>query len=59
MEESVLSMVEITDTTFKDAHQSLIATRMSTKDMLPTTEKMDKIGFCSIEVWGEQLLTSH
>ena len=37
-------MVDITDTTFKDAHQSLIATRMSTKDMLPTMEKMDKIG---------------
>ncbi|USS40946.1 sodium-extruding oxaloacetate decarboxylase subunit alpha [Thermococcus aggregans] len=45
-------MVEIIDTTFRDAHQSLIATRMSTKDMLPIAEKMDKIGFYSMEVWG-------
>ncbi|MBC7094879.1 pyruvate/oxaloacetate carboxyltransferase [Thermococcus sp.] len=45
-------MVEVIDTTFRDAHQSLIATRMSTKDMLPIAEKMDKIGFYSMEVWG-------
>jgi len=45
-------MVEIIDTTFRDAHQSLIATRMSTKDMLPIAEKMDRIGFYSMEVWG-------
>ncbi|MFA4640979.1 sodium-extruding oxaloacetate decarboxylase subunit alpha [Pyrococcus kukulkanii] len=45
-------MVEIIDTTFRDAHQSLIATRMSTKDMLPIAEKMDKAGFYSMEVWG-------
>jgi len=45
-------MVEIIDTTFRDAHQSLIATRLSTKDMLPIAEKMDKIGFYSMEVWG-------
>ncbi len=45
-------MVEIIDTTFRDAHQSLIATRLRTEDMLPIAEKMDKIGFHSMEVWG-------
>lgn len=44
--------VKITDTTFRDAHQSLIATRMRTEDMLPIAEKMDKVGFYSMEVWG-------
>jgi len=38
--------------TFRDAHQSLLATRMRTEDMLPIAEKMDKIGFFSMEVWG-------
>ncbi|USH00654.1 sodium-extruding oxaloacetate decarboxylase subunit alpha [Thermococcus argininiproducens] len=45
-------MVRIIDTTLRDAHQSLIATRLSTTDMLPIAEKMDKIGFYSMEVWG-------
>ena len=45
-------MVEIIDTTFRDAHQSLIATRMRTEDMLPIAEEMDKIGFYSMEIWG-------
>ncbi|HOQ16176.1 MAG TPA: oxaloacetate decarboxylase subunit alpha [Defluviitaleaceae bacterium] len=44
--------VKITDTTFRDAHQSLIATRMTTEDMLPIAEKMDQVGFHSMEVWG-------
>ncbi|NLK21743.1 MAG: oxaloacetate decarboxylase subunit alpha [Epulopiscium sp.] len=44
--------VKITDTTFRDAHQSLIATRMKTEDMLQIAEKMDKVGFYSMEVWG-------
>lgn len=44
--------VKITDTTLRDAHQSLIATRMKTEDMLPIAEKLDKIGFHSLEVWG-------
>ncbi|AIU70642.1 pyruvate carboxylase [Thermococcus eurythermalis] len=47
-----MAMVEIIDTTFRDAHQSLIATRLRTEDMLPIAEKMDKIGFYSMEVWG-------
>jgi pyruvate carboxylase subunit B len=44
--------VQITDTTLRDAHQSLIATRMRTKDMLPIAEKLDAVGFFSLEVWG-------
>src|SRR5512136_1778917 len=44
--------IQITDTTLRDAHQSLIATRMRTKDMLPVAEKLDKVGFFSLEVWG-------
>ncbi len=42
----------VTDTILRDAHQSLIATRMRTEDMLPICDKLDKIGFWSLEVWG-------
>ncbi|MGQ9532982.1 MAG: oxaloacetate decarboxylase subunit alpha [Desulfotomaculales bacterium] len=44
--------IKITDTTLRDAHQSLLATRMRTEDMLPIAEKMDAVGFHSLEVWG-------
>lgn len=44
--------VEITETVLRDAHQSLIATRMTTEDILPIVEKMDKIGYHSLEAWG-------
>ncbi len=44
--------VGITETVLRDAHQSLIATRMSTEQMLPIVEKMDKIGYHSVECWG-------
>jgi len=44
--------VKITDTTFRDAHQSLMATRMRTESMLPIAEKIDQVGFYSLEVWG-------
>ena len=44
--------VEITDTTLRDAHQSLWATRMRTEDMLPICEKLDQVGYHSLEVWG-------
>jgi pyruvate carboxylase subunit B len=44
--------LKITDLTFRDGHQSLFATRMTTEDMLPIAEKMDDIGFYSMEVWG-------
>ncbi|MCR4398887.1 MAG: oxaloacetate decarboxylase subunit alpha [Firmicutes bacterium] len=49
---SVERPVKITDTTLRDAHQSLLATRMRTSDMLPIAEKMDAVGFHSLEVWG-------
>ena len=44
--------VKITDTTMRDGHQSLLATRMRTEDMLPIAEDMDNAGFHSVEVWG-------
>ncbi|MDD5399502.1 MAG: hypothetical protein PHU70_10565, partial [Dehalococcoidia bacterium] len=44
--------IKITDTTLRDAHQSLIATRLRSRDMLPIVEKMDKVGFFSLEMWG-------
>ena len=47
-----MTQVAITDTTLRDAHQSLIATRMRTRDMLPIAEKLDSVGFFSLEVWG-------
>ena len=42
----------VTETALRDAHQSLIATRMPIEDMLPILDKMDKIGYHSIECWG-------
>lgn len=44
--------LKITDLTFRDGHQSLFATRMKTEDMIPVAEKMDTIGFYSMEAWG-------
>ena len=44
--------VKITDTTFRDAHQSLLATRLRMADMEPLAEEMDAVGFNSMEVWG-------
>jgi pyruvate carboxylase subunit B len=44
--------VEVTDVILRDAHQSLIATRMRTEDMLPICEKLDAIGYWSLECWG-------
>ena len=44
--------VKITETILRDAHQSLIATRMTTEQMLPIVEKMDQIGYHSVECWG-------
>jgi len=42
----------ITDVTLRDAHQSLLATRMRTDDMLPIAAELDRIGFWSLESWG-------
>ncbi len=47
-----MGKVKIVDTTLRDGHQSLMATRLRTDEMLPIVEKMDKVGFYSMEVWG-------
>lgn len=47
-----MSKVKITDTVLRDGHQSLLATRMRTEDMLPICDKLDAIGYWSLEVWG-------
>ena len=47
-----MSKVHITDTVLRDAHQSLLATRMRTEDMLPICSKLDAIGYWSLEMWG-------
>lgn len=44
--------IKITETALRDAHQSLIATRMTTEEMLPILDKLDKIGYYSLECWG-------
>lgn len=44
--------VQLTDTILRDAHQSILATRMRTEDMLPIVEKLDKVGYWSLEAWG-------
>ena len=44
--------VLITDTTLRDAHQSLIATRLRTEDMIPLAREIDACGFFSAEAWG-------
>ncbi len=44
--------VKITDTTLRDGHQSLWATRMKTEDMLPVLQQFDKVGYWSLEMWG-------
>ena len=44
--------IQVTETALRDAHQSLIATRMTTEEMLPILDKLDKIGYYSLECWG-------
>ena len=44
--------IKITETVLRDAHQSLIATRMTTEQMLPIIDKMDKVGYNAVECWG-------
>ena len=44
--------IKITETVLRDAHQSLIATRMTTDQMLPIIDKMDQVGYHSVECWG-------
>ena len=50
--EKSLQTVHITDVILRDAHQSLIATRMRTEDMLPACSLLDRIGYWSLECWG-------
>ncbi len=47
-----MAKVKITETVLRDSHQSLIATRMTTEEMLPILELMDQIGYHSLEAWG-------
>lgn len=47
-----MAKVKITETALRDGHQSLIATRMKTEEMLPIIEEMDKVGYHSLEMWG-------
>ncbi|GMA54307.1 oxaloacetate decarboxylase [Alicyclobacillus contaminans] len=44
--------IKLMETVLRDAHQSLMATRMSTEDMLPIVEKLDKVGYEALECWG-------
>jgi oxaloacetate decarboxylase alpha subunit len=44
--------LNITDVVLRDGHQSLLATRMRTEDMLPIAEKLDRVGYWSLETWG-------
>ena len=44
--------VKIMETILRDAHQSLIATRMPTEEMLPIVDKMDQVGYHAVECWG-------
>ena len=49
MAEQVKKPLKITETVLRDAHQSLIATRMTTEQMLPIIDKMDKVGYHSVD----------
>ena len=52
MAEIAKKPIKITETILRDAHQSLIATRMTTEQMLPIVDKLDKVGYHSVECWG-------
>jgi len=47
-----LAEVKVTETVLRDGHQSLIATRMKTDEMVPILETMDRAGYHALEVWG-------
>ena len=51
--------LKITDTTLRDGHQSSLATRMRTEDMVPIAEGLDKVGFHSVEMWGRAVKRTH
>ena len=52
MADQVKKPIKITETILRDAHQSLIATRMTTEQMIPIIEKMDQVGYHAVECWG-------
>ena len=52
MADQIKKPLKITETILRDAHQSLIATRMTTQQMLPIVDKMDQVGYYSVECWG-------
>ena len=52
MADAVKKPLKITETILRDAHQSLLATRMTTEQMLPIIDKMDQVGYHSVECWG-------
>jgi pyruvate carboxylase subunit B len=52
MEKIPKKPIKITDTTFRDGHQSTFATRMRTEDMIPIAQELDQVGFHSVEMWG-------
>ena len=47
-----MAQVKLTETVLRDSHQSLIATRMTTEEMLPILAKLDQVGYHSLEAWG-------
>ena len=47
-----MGKVKITETSLRDGHQSLMATRMTTAEMIPIIKTMDKVGYYAMEVWG-------
>ena len=48
----IMAKITITELVLRDGHQSLLATRMRLKDMLPIAEKLDRVGYWSLESWG-------
>ena len=47
-----MNKIKIMETCLRDGHQSLMATRMTTAEMLPIIEKLDSVGYHSLEMWG-------
>jgi pyruvate carboxylase subunit B len=47
-----MAKINVTELVLRDGHQSIIATRLRTEDMLPICSKLDSIGFWSLEAWG-------
>ena len=52
LNENKHNKLRITETVLRDAHQSLIATRMTTDEMLPALDALDRTGYYSLECWG-------